>query len=90
MIFGTPDFGASAGISCFLVVVWAIVLLLVLLGFFAGTRLVQAESPRTRKCGILLMVLSGVVPFMCCVGPPQVVRIVHGNYPIETRAREKI
>jgi hypothetical protein len=71
MIFATPDFGASAGLGCFLLVVWAFVLVLAMLGVAKGVRLLHPGSPWGRRYGVLLLLASGLVPLSCCVGPSQ-------------------
>jgi hypothetical protein len=81
-LFATPDFGASGSMMCFLMVVWAIVLTLVGIGVIRGMRLAQSGSPKTRRHGVLLLLLCAAVPLSCCLGPSQVVRVFYGNYPI--------
>ena len=90
VIFGTPDFGASGVPVLFLLIVWAIVLTLVSIGIVRGIRLLKSDSSKARKYGVLLLVVSGLVPFSCCLGPSQVVRLVYGNYPIGERPNNKI
>lgn len=90
VIFATPDFGASGGILLLLLIVWAIVLLFVLVGIVRGIRLLGNESPKRRRNGFLLIVMSSLVPFLCCVGPSQVVRLVYGNYPLGSYPNNKI
>jgi hypothetical protein len=82
MIFATPDFGASAAVTCFLLVIAAFVLLFVLVCFARGVMLLQPGSSRGRRCGILLLLVSGLVPLSCCLGPSHLVRLVYGNYPL--------
>jgi hypothetical protein len=90
MIFATPDFGASAGLGCFLLVVWAFVLVLAMLGVAKGVRLLQTGSPRGRRYGVLLLLASGLVPLSCCVGPSHLVRLVYGNYPLGSYPNGKV
>jgi hypothetical protein len=90
MIFATPDFGASAGISCCVFFVWAVVLVGVSFGIGWGVRLLKNQSLKVRRAGLLLVVASGLVPFLCCFGPPQVIRLVYGNYPIGSYPSNKI
>jgi SmpA / OmlA family len=82
MIFATPDFGTSGGIVCFLVLIWAFVLVFALLGFAKGVKLLDGGSPRNKKFAVLLFLLSGLVPVSCCLGPSHAVRVIYGNYPI--------
>src|SRR5260370_27622578 len=89
-IFATPDFMASGVIVLFLAFVWAIVLLLVCVGIILGIRWLASDSPRIRKCGVVLLLVSGLVPFFCCLGPSHVVRLVHGNYPLGSYPSNKI
>jgi hypothetical protein len=89
-IFATPDFGASATMGVCVVVVWAFVLVLVLVGLVRGIRLLGSELPKSRKRGLLLVLVSGLVPFCCWLLPPQVVRIVYGNYPLGSYPNNKI
>jgi hypothetical protein len=90
VIFATPDFGASGGIVCFLMLVWAVVLTLVVAGIIWGRKLHRSESPTIRKVGLLLVLVSVLVPFGCCFGPPHVVRIIYGNYPLKSYPNGKI
>ncbi len=81
-VFATPDFGASGAIVLFLLLVWAVVLSLVAGGFFWAARLLKGPSRARKACGVFLLVLSGSVPLGCCLGPPHLVRLEYGNYPI--------
>jgi hypothetical protein len=90
MPFATPDFGASAGIGCFVVLAWAFVLLLVGVGVVWGLKLLDGGSPKGRRRGVLLLVVSGLVPLSCCLGPSQVVRLVYGNYPLGHYPNNKV
>ena len=51
MLFATPDFGASGIIVLFLLVGWVILLGLVVVGIFLGTRLCRRESARREPSG---------------------------------------
>jgi hypothetical protein len=82
MIFATPDFGTGAYLALILLIVWVVVLALVVFGILRGARLLNNGAAKDRKYGILLIVMSGLIPLLCCLGPPEVVRIVYGNYPI--------
>jgi hypothetical protein len=90
VIFATPDFGTSSGIALVLLIVGAVVLTLVLVGILWGVKLLGNSSPRLRRRGALLLLVSGLVPTSCCVGPPQVVRLVYGNYPLWSYPNNKI
>jgi hypothetical protein len=90
MIFATPDFGASIGVGCFLLVVWAFVLALVIVGFARGVRLLKSGSPQGRRYGVLLLLVSGLVPLSCCLGPSQVIRVIYGNYPLGSYPNNKV
>jgi hypothetical protein len=88
--FATPDFGASASISLFLLIVWATVLLLVSIGIVKGIRLYNRGSPKVRKYALVLILVSGLVPLFCYLVPPHVVRLIYGNYPIGSYPNNKI
>jgi SmpA / OmlA family len=90
IIVATPDFGASGASGCFLLVVWGIVILFVLIGISRGLRLLDSESPKRRKNGVLLLLVSGLIPLFCGLGPAQLFRLVHGNYPIGSDAEDRI
>jgi hypothetical protein len=81
-IFATPDFGASAAVLGFLLLVGAVSLALVTLGVVLGVRLRKSGSPVRRACGVLLLVVSSSIPLCCCLGPPVAVRLEYGNYPL--------
>jgi hypothetical protein len=81
-VFATPDFGSSGFLASCLLVSGAIVALLVLIGVLRGTRLLQSESAGRRRRGIILLVLCGIVPLFCCLGPSVAVRVTHGNFPL--------
>jgi hypothetical protein len=82
MIIATPDFGASANATCFLMVVWAVVLLFVAVGVFRAAKLLRSESSRTRKWGGCLLVVCSLIPTACCFGPEVVYRLVNGHFPL--------
>lgn len=82
MIFATPDFGASGVIVLFLLVFWVILFACVLAVVFLGARLRRSGSPRARTLGLWLVLASCSVPFVCCLAPPHLVRLIYGNYPI--------
>jgi hypothetical protein len=82
MTFATPDFGTSGGVACLLLLVWALVFALVLWGVARGALLLQRGSPRQKKCGVVLLLVSALLPLSCCLGPSQVTRLVYGNYPL--------
>ena len=86
----TPDFGASAGIGLCPLFAWAVVLVFVGVGVFWGVRLVRGQSSKSRAFGVLLVVVSALIPFACCLGPPHVVRVVYGNYPLGSYPSGKI
>jgi hypothetical protein len=81
-IFASPDFGASGGIFVFLIIAWGIVFALVSIGLYLGARFFRKESPKAKKLGVLITLVSGLTPFFCCMAPPLAVRIFYGNYPI--------
>jgi hypothetical protein len=90
IVFATPDFGASGYV---VLVIWVVGLLtfwLVAAGVAIGLRLFRSESSRRRLCGGLLLLVSGLTPFLCCLGPSQAIRLVYGNYPIGSYPTGKI
>jgi hypothetical protein len=89
-VLATPDFGASAKDACYLYLAWAVVLLLVAVGVLRGIRLARSGSPRARRYGVLLLLVSASVPLSGCLGPPLVVRLAYGNYPIGRYPNGKI
>jgi hypothetical protein len=90
MFFATPDFGTSGGMVCFLGLIWAFVLGFVLLGLAKGIRLLDRDSPRANKSAVLLLLMCGLVPVSCCLGPPHVVRLMYSNYPLGSYPNNKI
>jgi hypothetical protein len=91
MVFATPDFGASAAVGCFLLVVWACVLVFAGLGAVRGLMLLHPGSPpRGRRCGVILVLASGLLPLSCCLGPAQLVRLAYGNYPLGSYPNGKV
>jgi hypothetical protein len=78
MVFASPDFGASGVIVIFLLIAWGIVLLSAGLGVLRGLSLINSQSRRRRKLGILLLLLSGFAPLSCCLGP-SLIRVVFGH-----------
>jgi hypothetical protein len=81
-LLATPDFGAGASLGAILLIVWAVVLVLVMVGLGWGVKLLTSGTAKGRKQGMLLIVVSALIPLLCCLGPPQLVRIGYGNYPI--------
>ena len=90
MLFATPDFGAGATVSGLLCLAWAVVFVLIALGIGWGSKLLRSESPKARMSGLLIVLVSGMVPVSCCLGPPHAVRIVYGNYPLGSYPNGKI
>src|SRR5438105_2860475 len=89
-VFATADFGASAGISVLVLIAWATVLVLVVVGFIRGKRLFASGLPKDRKYGLLLILASAFTPLFCWLAPPHVVRMIYGNYPIGSYPSNKI
>src|SRR5262249_55290485 len=91
VIFATPDFGAGAAtIGCFLLIVWAIVLVFFLVAVARGIMLLKNNSTKSRVYGVLLILVSGIVPLSCCLGPPHVVRLCYGHYPLGSYPSDKV
>jgi hypothetical protein len=90
ILFATPDFGASAGIGCFLLFVWAVVLVLVILGLIRGGKLLGSTSCTKRRYGIAFLLLSALLPLSCWLGPSVYVRLAYGNYPLGKNPGNKI
>ena len=90
ILFASPDFGAGACICGLLGIVWAVVLLLVFVGFGYGAKLLGSESRRAKRLGILLMVACLATPLLCCFGPRELIRLRHGNYPLGAYPNGKI
>jgi hypothetical protein len=82
ILFATPDFGASGGILCLMLLGWALVLGGVAIGIAWGTKLLRARSLKANHYGILLVLASGLLPLSCCLLPPHAIRIIYGNYPL--------
>jgi SmpA / OmlA family len=89
-VLATPDFGASGGVALFVLVAWATIIPLVLLGIIRGMRLLGNESPKLRRRGYLLLVMGALIPLSCCLLPSQVVRLVYGNYPLGSYPDQRI
>jgi hypothetical protein len=89
VIFATPDFGASGGMACFVLLAWAFVLMLAAVGAVRGVRLLGGGSPQGRN-GVLLVLVSVLAPVACCLGPSHVVRLMYGNYPLGSYPNNKI
>jgi hypothetical protein len=81
-LFASPDFGASGGMVCCLLLGWALIFASMLVGVYWGARLCQSKAAKVRVYGVLLMAASGGLPLFCCLAPPHIVRIIYGNYPI--------
>jgi SmpA / OmlA family len=90
MPFATPDFGAGATIWGMLCVAWVVVLVLTVLGIAWGAKLLKSESPKHKRYGLLVVLVSGLVPLCCLLLPPQVVRMAYGNYPLGSYPNGKI
>ena len=90
MIFATPDFGAGGAAWGLLCLAWAVVFVLIAFGIVGGIKLLKSESPKVRKYGLLLVLVSGMVPLCCWFLPPHAVYIMYGNYPLGTYPNGKI
>ena len=82
MMFATPDFGAGASIGAFLGCVWLVVIAFAILGLTFGVKLCKSDKSKSKKYGIVLVLVSGIVPLSCCLLPSQIVRLTSGNYPL--------
>jgi hypothetical protein len=90
VIFATPDFGAGACAAGCVLLLYLAAFGLVIGGLFWGLNLYGKDSPRIRRRGVIMMVACGLVPFFCCLGPPNAVRIMYGNYPLGSYPNNKI
>jgi hypothetical protein len=84
------DFGASGAIILMVLIAWITVLLIVGVGVWHGSRLLKAESPASWKSGRIVLLLSALLPLLCCVGPPISTRIIYGNFPIRANADNQV
>jgi hypothetical protein len=90
-ILATSDYGTGAAIGLLLLIVWAFVLLFVVVALVMGIRAVKrGSSSQRKKRGVLLLLLSGIVPSCCYLGPPHLVRLGYGNYPVGRDAESQI
>jgi hypothetical protein len=90
MIFATPDFGASAAIASIVGLAWLVIIVCAIGGTAWGVRRLRSGEPKSRKSGTLLVVVSLLIPFLCCFGPSQAIRIIYGNYPLGSYPNNKI
>ncbi len=90
MVLATPDFGASGVIVLFLMAFWVILLALVFAGIFLGMRLRRNGRRTVRTLGLCLVLACCLAPLLCYLGPPHLVRIIYGNYPIGSYPSGKI
>ena len=82
VVFGTPDFGATAFVILFWLVVWIIILSLSLVGAVCATVWLHKGTAKSKRYGLILILTCACVPLTCWLGPPHAVRLVFGNYPI--------
>jgi hypothetical protein len=90
ILLATPDFGSSGAILVVLLLAWAVVLSLVAGGIFWAVRLLKSGSPVRRGYGVFLLLVSGLAPLCCCLGPPHVFRQEYGSYPVTFDAWRKV
>jgi hypothetical protein len=91
MIFATPDFGASANFACVEIFIAVAVIIFAIWAFSKGASLLRRESlPKKKKYGVLLCLLSVLVPTTCWIGPSVLVRVFYGNYPLGSYPDNKI
>ena len=89
VIFATPDFGAGACAASVILLGGATVLLLVAGGVAGGVKLLRSQSRAVRRGGLMLLTSSASVALFCCIGPPCIIRIQYGNFPIGNYADDK-
>jgi hypothetical protein len=89
-VFGTPDFGATAFVILIWLIVWVLILVSALVGAVYAAALLHRENAKGRRYGLVLLLVSGLVPLTCWLGPPHAVRVFYGNYPVGADARDKI
>jgi hypothetical protein len=90
VIFATPDFGASGAIALFLMVIGVMVVAFIVFVLMRGIKLAASESPKDRRRGKVLVLLSAMIPLFCCLGPPQIVYMVYGTYPFGSYPNNRI
>ena len=86
MLFAAPISRANEYVTYVLLMVWALFFILVVVGIVRGIRLIRSESLRSKSKGLLLLYLSGLLPFLpcfvCCPLAPYFVRLTTGSYPL--------
>ncbi len=90
MILATPDFGAGSYSILLLAFVWLIVVISVLISFGRGANLLEKKDHQSRRLGVGLLLLSGLLPLCCWVGPSYLTRLEYGNFPIGDAGIQKI
>ena len=90
MIFATPDFGAGAAAMMFICIIWMGVIAFAILGLTFGVKLCKSDKPQSKRYGLVLVLVSGIVPLCCWLLPAQVVRMTSGNYPLGEYPNKKI
>ena len=90
-VFAASDFGTSGIIVVIVLIAWAVVVLLAVLGVLCGTQLLRGKSSAAKKtAGGLLLAVSCLVPIFCYFAPPYVVRLEYGNYPLGSYPSHRI
>ena len=89
-VFASPDFGAG-GFVCFLVLIaFAFVVVLAVLGIVWGTDSIRKATAKSRRGWFLVIVVSALLPVCCCLGPPLEVRLSRGSFPLWRYPNNKI
>jgi ABC-type dipeptide/oligopeptide/nickel transport system permease component len=90
VIFATPDFGAGAAIAGIVLLAWAATLVVVVGGVIVGASLLRSKALFFKRGGMILLLASLSVPLFCCLGPPCLIRVAYGNFPIGSFPYNKI
>lgn len=88
--FATPDFGAGASILGLLALIWVAVILSAVGGILWGVWLLGRGTAQSRRKGLVVLLVSALVPLSCGLGPSVVFRLTYGRFPLSGDPRIRV
>jgi outer membrane protein assembly factor BamE (lipoprotein component of BamABCDE complex) len=82
MLFATPDFGSGGGVVLLLLAVWLLLIAGVVAGGWKAAKLLGRKAAAEKIRGAALLSVCVILPLTCWIGPPYLVRVIYGNYPL--------
>jgi hypothetical protein len=80
MLLATPDFGAGATVFGFIIILGLATVAIALGGILWGSALLKRGSRTGKSCGLVVLVVSGLLPVTYCQAPNILARCMYGRF----------